>query len=237
LAINKNIQTRGIVLSEMDYQESSKILTIYTEKLGKVSVLARGALRARSSIMSLAQTGTHALFDLRPGRNFYYLQGGKLLHSHLELRNEYHRMIASALLLEIVHKTTLEGRGNPKIYGLLSKSLAYLNKYGNETVLITTFIIKYISYMGYRPRLMAHQEMSFAIERGGIVQGDAQTTGGTPISQAEFDYLNHLLLSPIDHISLSKEWDVSYEKLMNLMIKYLQYNLDISKFFSLQLWG
>lgn len=236
MATGKNRVTGGIVLSEMDYQESSKILHLYTEKLGKISVIARGALRARSPMISLTQTGTHAVFYLRPGRSFYYLQGGKLIDSHLELRDRYRSMIASALLLEIVHKTTLEGRGNPKIYGLLSKSLAYLNKYGNETVLITAFIIKYISYMGYRPHLKAYQTMSFARERGGIVEGSASTTGGVSIDQEELSYLNHLLLSPIDHSALSMEWNISREKLMNLMISYLQYNLDVSKFFSLELW-
>ncbi len=37
-------RTEGIVLKEMRFKETSKILTIYSRKHGKIHVMARGSL-------------------------------------------------------------------------------------------------------------------------------------------------------------------------------------------------
>ena len=49
------LKTEGIVLKEMRYRDTSKILSIYTKKYGKVSVMARGAYKPRSMIIANTQ--------------------------------------------------------------------------------------------------------------------------------------------------------------------------------------
>ena len=40
----------GIIVSEVDYKESSKIINLYTKEYGIIGVLARGAKRLKSNL-------------------------------------------------------------------------------------------------------------------------------------------------------------------------------------------
>ncbi|HEY4544430.1 MAG TPA: recombination protein O N-terminal domain-containing protein, partial [Tissierellaceae bacterium] len=49
------VQAKGIVLNEIRFQETSKILNIYTLELGKINVMAKGAYRPKSKIIAQTQ--------------------------------------------------------------------------------------------------------------------------------------------------------------------------------------
>ena len=49
------LNTQGIVLKSVTYKENDLILTIYTRKLGKISAIARGAKKSKSSLLSSSQ--------------------------------------------------------------------------------------------------------------------------------------------------------------------------------------
>ena len=61
------IKTAGIVLKEIKYQETSKILSIYTKKLGKISVMAQGANRPKSRLLA----NTQSVLLLKLARTFF----------------------------------------------------------------------------------------------------------------------------------------------------------------------
>ena len=46
------LNTQGIVLKAIRYKENDVILTLFTRKLGKVSAIAKGAKRNKSSLLS-----------------------------------------------------------------------------------------------------------------------------------------------------------------------------------------
>ena len=48
------LNTQGIVLKAVRYKENDVILTLFTRKLGKVSAIAKGAKRNKSSLLSSA---------------------------------------------------------------------------------------------------------------------------------------------------------------------------------------
>lgn len=236
LAINKFILTRGIILSEQIYQESSKIVHAYTEDFGKISIMAKGAHRPKSSLLSLTQAYSDVLLKLGEGKNFYYLQGGELLASNLALREDYEAMIYGALLLEIVERTTLEGIANEKIYGLLSKSLNLLIDDKVRKGIILSFCLKYISYMGYRPRLKANEsKVYFDFTKGGTACKVSNLNQGYILYSQDIQLLNKLLYTPLDKHFLIKLDAEQVNRLMYIFIYYVQYCLEIKEFFSLQL--
>ena len=46
---------KGLVLRTADYKESSKMLTVLTDAMGKISISARGAARLKSRIAAACQ--------------------------------------------------------------------------------------------------------------------------------------------------------------------------------------
>lgn len=236
MAINKDRETRAIVLSEMVYKESSKIINLYTEEYGKLSVLAKGAMSAKSSHIALCQTFTHGRYFLRQGKSFYYLNRGILIESNLELRKKYESMIYGSLLVEIINRTTIEGKKNVKIYGLLSKSLNLLSQCKSEKALVSAFLLKYVSFMGYRPILPKEYSypIAFLTGAGGIVEGSSFEVGGYDISEKELEIFNIILYTSLEDL-IKIEFRENIDKIFKILIDYLQVNLEVDKLHSLQL--
>lgn len=235
MATKNRIETGAVILSEMAYKESSKILTAYTEKLGKISIMAKGVKGPKSSLISLAQTFTHGKYFLSEGRNFYYLNRGSLIHSNLNLRKSYDKMIYSSIIVEIVNRSTIEGQKNEKIYGLLSKTLSFISEKKEYKIFFLAFLLKYLSYMGYRPRIPKSYlpPMSFVIQRGGVLSGTCQEVGGYPMEEEDIYILNKLLYTSLDEL-FTIDRKKNFDKIFELLIHYVQVTLDIDNLHSLQ---
>ena len=65
------INTQGIVLKSVTYKENDLILTIFTRKLGKISAIARGAKKSKSTLLSSSQIFAYANFTLKKEGNMY----------------------------------------------------------------------------------------------------------------------------------------------------------------------
>ena len=76
----------GLVLREVKYKESSKILTILTEEEGKITAEARGALRKGSKCSAAAQVLTWSELTFFENRGRYTLTEGSVLEDFAALR-------------------------------------------------------------------------------------------------------------------------------------------------------
>ena len=67
----KRIECQGVVLAAMPYGESDKIIRLYTERAGKLSVLVKGAKSRRSATVALSEPFTFGLYRLSACKSFY----------------------------------------------------------------------------------------------------------------------------------------------------------------------
>ena len=79
---------RGLVLREVKYKESSKILTILTEEEGKITAEAKGVLRKGSRSAAAAQVLVWSELTLSEYRGRYTLTEGSVLEDFSALRME-----------------------------------------------------------------------------------------------------------------------------------------------------
>ena len=78
----------GLVLREVRYKESSKILTILTEEEGKLTAEARGALRKGSKCAASAQALAWSEMTLFENRGRHILTEGSVLEDFSALRGD-----------------------------------------------------------------------------------------------------------------------------------------------------
>ena len=226
------LKTEIIVLNEQKYSESSKIIKVLSREYGKLSILAKGALNARSKLISITSLFSLSEVELIKGKNFYYINEFKLIESFYGLRENYIKLIYGNFLLELINKTTIETHIDTKIFNLVKKTLYKLNETKYTLALILAFELKYMSFIGYRPLLSEEKDAIFSIEEGGLVK--EENLKGYPISQKNIYYLNELLYTSLDNISQDiSDKDINY--LQMIILKYIKYNLDIEKFNSLNL--
>lgn len=233
----KNIKTEGIVLNEIKFKETSKIIRVFTKEQGKISIMARGALTSKSPLVSVTQMFGLNEYELNRSGNFYYIISSKVIDSNFNIRNNYERLIMSSYLLELIDKTFLDNESNEKVFELFKKTLYILSKTDKDILkVILAFEIKFISFLGYRPVLKEDiKDPVFSIKDGGIIEKPSVYSHMCySVNSKDIYYLKELLYTSLDTLKVEME-NNRLLYLQKIILEYIKYNLEISEFNSLNL--
>lgn len=240
------IKTEGIILSEIRFKETSKILKVYTKKLGKISIMAQGAYRPKSQLIATTQPFAQVEFHLRPGRNMYYISQADLMESFYSIRENMDRLTYGFYILELLEKSVPEEEENEKLFFLLEKGLQYLSSIEEDYLkFITAYEIKYISFIGYRPHIDScvacnkplKGRIKFSNELGGLLCSQClfQDIRAKNIDRPSILAMKDLLYSRFEEIpSLTISKDLLI-KIHEILVDYILYCIDIREFKSLSL--
>lgn len=191
----EKIRTELIVLSEQKYGESSKIIRVFSKEKGKITILAKGALNAKSPLVSITQLFSHSNAYINKGRSFYYIESATILNSNFKIRKKYETLIISSYILELLDKTFLEGEVNKKIFDLTVKTLKIIQNINYIMPIILAFELKYITFLGYRPSLELQEKNNyFSIKDGGIVDLDENQFGCYLLDKKDIYYLKKIII-------------------------------------------
>lgn len=236
----------GIVIKEIRYKDTSKILTIYTRNSGKVSAMAKGAYKAKSKLMAGTQLFSHNEYQLNQGRNFYYVNQADIVESFYSIRENINRMMYGSYILELIDLSTMAEEDNENLFLLLEKGLTVLSKLDEKFLeFILAYELKYISFLGYRPVLdrctvcskSNFTKFKFSIGQGGIICSECYFRE----SYCEYMDLNMyramrtLLYKPLDEIHLLEFPKGTTFKLHEIMVKYILDKIDRKRFNSLKM--
>ncbi|MFC2149264.1 DNA repair protein RecO [Candidatus Auribacterota bacterium] len=96
-------RTEGIVLKTYDYSETSKIAVLFTQRFGKIKVIAKGVKSPKSRTSSIAEPGTHVkiVFYYKPERDLYNVSEVQLLDQFSGVRTDLHKFGLYMYILEL----------------------------------------------------------------------------------------------------------------------------------------
>ncbi len=240
------IKTEGVVLKELRYRDTSKILSIYTNKYGKINVMARGAYRPRSQIIANTQPFSYNEYQLFKGKNFFYLNQGDIIDSFYSIREEIERVTYGYYILELIDKGVPEEEDNEKIFKLLIKGLTVLSTLDKDYLkFIVAYELKFISFLGYKPYLdkcvscgsYNKNNIKFSIYEGGIICDNCfmKDPFSTQLNIEIYEAMYELLYTPLERISYIDISKNSLYKLHEIIVDYILYNIDRKQFNSLNL--
>ncbi|PWX17674.1 DNA repair protein RecO, partial [Clostridium perfringens] len=72
------IESGGVIIKAQDYKENDKLLWIFTEKMGKITAIAKGAKKSKSKLFSLTHPLCYGDYLLFKGKGLYRLSEGKI---------------------------------------------------------------------------------------------------------------------------------------------------------------
>jgi hypothetical protein len=101
-------QSRAIILKNMDYRESDKIIHLFTEKEGKLSALARGVKKPKSSLRACVQPFCHSFFHFHRGREMELITQGRLMEFYANTREDISRLLYAVYIMELLDKSLLD---------------------------------------------------------------------------------------------------------------------------------
>lgn len=95
-------EVRGLVLRAVDWRESDRLLTVYTEEQGLITVLARGARSMKSRKMAACQQFCYATFQLTKQGEYLRCSSAELIESFFELRATLAGMALAGYICEVM---------------------------------------------------------------------------------------------------------------------------------------
>ena len=104
-----DFKVNGLVIRESDHKDNDKILTVLTEKYGKLFVIGKGVKSLKNRHMACTQLFSYASFNLRRRGNFYYITDSDLIENYYEIRNDIVKLALSTYICDVLCEVSREG--------------------------------------------------------------------------------------------------------------------------------
>lgn len=146
------INTQGIVLKSVTYKENDLILTIFSRKLGKISAIARGAKKSKSSLLSSSQIFAYSNFTLKREGNMYRVTQSEIIKSFYNLSYNFDAFSYATYILKLIDNFMIDNQPNNRLFVLLAQSLYLFSEENIDMEYVTLcFELKFLDYIGFRP--------------------------------------------------------------------------------------
>ncbi|MEG0307438.1 MAG: DNA repair protein RecO [Clostridium sp.] len=224
------IKTRGIVLKTQDYKENDKLLWIFTEDMGKVSVIAKGARKSKNKNFSNTMPFCFGEYILYKGRALYTLNEGRIIDSFQDLLNDYDTLIYGSYFAELIDITMEEEINHNVFLGIVKAFYLMRNKAVDEELLARAFEIKLLKAVGYGISLEKcafcgcdinmSNYISFQYYGGVCDKCDKQY--GTKVSSATYNglkFLNKIQLEKVGRLNLDKATKAEIKKILSTFME------------------
>ncbi|WP_028583378.1 DNA repair protein RecO [Desulfogranum mediterraneum] len=144
-----------LVLTTTDHGESDRLVTLYSEELGKVTGIAKGAKRSLKRFVNKLEPFSRIRLHYRPSRtsSLLFICGAELEQAFLSLRHSYPRYLGAIYLCELVLRFSKEKDPEQKLYCLLHWALAGLDSGERPLRVCALFHLRLLQTVGYQPEL------------------------------------------------------------------------------------
>lgn len=151
-----HLVTRGIVLREVQYKESDKLLTVLAEGQGKVTVKARGCRRKNSPLAAGSQLLVYSEMTWFEYQGRWTLQEAATLREFRSVREDLTRLALGSYFAEVCEAVAVEGEDNQPLLSLLLNSLYAMDQLDKPLEMIrAAFDLRCMVAAGYAPLLDA----------------------------------------------------------------------------------
>lgn len=147
-------KTEAIVLRAVNYRDTSKIVTFYTRRYGKMSAIAKGVRSPKSKFGSLFQPMNYLqiVFYRRENREMQYVSSSEFVKYFKRLTDDMDRFSISMSLVEIVNRVMHDEEENENVFSLLVDSLNMLDLSGvRPQNVFVHFGLHLSTYLGFAP--------------------------------------------------------------------------------------
>jgi len=226
-----NIRTSGVVLKRMNFGEADRILTIFTERFGKIKAIARGVRKGRSKLAGHLEPFMLLDLQLHEGKTFYIVTGSEIKSDFSEIHTELKKTSQAFYLAELIDKFLPEHQRSDEAFNLFYRAIKYLDE-NEKGLFLRIFELKIIEVSGFHPELYEcvhcknklQEESNFwdAVE-GGVLCGECQKKfhHGKKISNQLIKLLRLIEKSDfsiLERLKISKEVEGEAEEILSAYI-------------------
>ena len=149
-------RTRALVLRTFDQGESDRVVHLYTEALGRISAIAKGARRSKRRFPGTLEI--LSIVDVRlvdpPRAAMARLEGAKLARAFEGIPGNLGRYAIACQFLELLNRATPDRQAQPELFHFALGVLDVLDRESPDELLALLVLAKTLARLGYRPQLV-----------------------------------------------------------------------------------
>ena len=143
----------GIILSETNYSESSKILNTFTKEYGQIGILSKGCRNMKCKLRGVSRKLLYGKFHIYYKENgLSTLCGVDVIRSYSKLLTDLEKVSYASFLLELTQQVVREN-DDREILELLKDTLDKMEEGLSPIVLTNIYELKLLDYLGVRPSI------------------------------------------------------------------------------------
>ena len=147
------VKTKGIIVSDTNYSESSKILNVLTKEYGLIGVISKGCRNIKSKLRSVSTKFTYGYFHIS------YKENGLSTLIEVDTLNEFKNIKTNltkigycSYLIDFAKQVSKE-ESDEEVFNILEGALLKIES-GFDPAIITNIVeLKYLSFLGVAPNL------------------------------------------------------------------------------------
>lgn len=241
------IKTEAVVLSKINYGDTSSIVSLYTKSDGKLSAIVKGGRGPKSKIGKIIDPLNHlqVIIYKKTTRDIQILSDANLISHFVNIKENLDATKYSFAIIELVKNLTSEHESNHKLFKGLIKILNMIDeKKEHPAFLYGRFLLFFLSELGYEisvdkcsicgNKLNTNQTLGFDFESGFVCADCFESHSGLENVSAELFELIFCLKTN----RLAEKFSVVLMDKFNLLLeRYLKFHIsDFKGLQSLQIY-
>ncbi|MDO4540658.1 MAG: DNA repair protein RecO [Syntrophomonadaceae bacterium] len=230
--------TRAVIIRSRSLRDSDRLVTIFSEDSGKLTAVAKGVSKPKSSLRACVQPFCHSRLQLTRGRGMDLISQGQIIEFFGHSREDLNCTLQMVYLMELLDKSLPESMAFPELYHHLLFVLGEIERRGEQSLLLRYFEAQLLKYNGYHPQLdacvrceapLSGSRRLSAAEGGGLCGDCGQRAGpdNTLTVDAETaSLLTQLFTGQETVIARLKASPRAIQKLEAVLESFLEYHLE-----------
>lgn len=224
--------TEAIVFKSVDYQESSKIVTVFTREHGKIALIVRGVKKPKSKFSGLIEIGNilDVVYYYKASRSVQILSEASYSEKNKSLRADFEKMATMTSAIELISQLLHENEINKPLFEFTKNLLCWLDTSDSHPPQIFPYIqIRLAELTGIGLQLdtkISGNDTNYLSLESGLITTESISSHSYKLTASQSLYLRTALRA-----KSSKLFDIPFEtgelkSLIDYLDKYLKYHVE-----------
>lgn len=174
-------KTLGFVLKSEERGEANQLFTVFTEKFGKIKILARGIRKIKSKLRSNFQIFSLCEIEFIQGKSYKTLTDTVVIDNFSEINKDLEKLKITYHISKTLDDLIKGQEPDEKIWRLLRETLDRLSEDEKTGTIYYYFLWRILGKLGYKPELyscllchnrLRQEKLYFSPMEGGIICKD-----------------------------------------------------------------